>query len=115
MQVLNKAMLEPGSASICARLSHDLAIELPDFTEADPDTGKPKATITFRLNKCQSEFEKGSEAIAAAEERKAKVKEEGEDGKDGKVCMGQCAIAPVRTLDCSDRSLDFWVLTQPFL
>ena len=82
-QVFDKALSEPTFSALYAQLCHFLSSELPDFTEADPETGEPKK-VTFRriiLNKCQSEFEKGAEAMAAVEGREQKAKEKGEDDK----------------------------------
>ena len=84
--MFDKALSEPTFSALYAQLCHFLSSELPDFTEADPESGEAKK-VTFRriiLNKCQSEFEKGAEAMAAVEGREQKEKDE--DVKDDKVC-----------------------------
>ena len=98
MQVFDKALSEPTFSALYAQLCHFLSSELPDFTEEDPETGESKK-FTFRriiLNKCQSEFEKGAEAMAAVEGREQKAKAKGEDGRDDKVCTRLGPAVPVR-------------------
>ena len=114
--MFDKALSEPTFSALYAQLCHFLSSELPDFTEADPETGEPKK-VTFRriiLNKCQSEFEKGAEAMAAVEGREQKAKERGEDGKDDKVRLGLPAAACARSRGCGCmQGLHRWVLAEP--
>lgn len=71
-QIFDKALTEPTFCALYSQLCHDLNRELPDFEPPQvPTEGKPPK-CNFRyilLNKCQMEFEKGSIAKTAVEQR----------------------------------------------
>ena len=74
MQVFDKALIEPKFCELYADLCYQLNSVLPDFEDPEGRTdakGNP-ARVNFRkmlINKCQAEFEKGSEAKAAVDKR----------------------------------------------
>ena len=80
LQVFDKALGEPTFCEIYATLCHDLKA-LPEF---DPEPGSDdKKKINFRrslVNKCQEEFNSGTQAMQAV-----KTREVADAEKDGKV------------------------------
>ena len=81
-QVFDKALIEPKFCELYADLCSELNKVLPDFEDPEGRTD-PKGNplrVNFRkmlINKCQAEFEKGSEAKAAVDERDRKKEDAG--------------------------------------
>ncbi len=74
LQVFDKALIEPKFCELYADLCFQLNTVLPDFEDPEgrTDAKGQLARVNFRkmlINKCQAEFEKGSEAKAAVDQR----------------------------------------------